>query len=109
MKLSKMELKEKVNAIEALDDDMKISLLEDIEDSYPDDDVVAEMQAKYDAEKAELEAQIANEKVYYEELKAKYKERFLKGEKVKEEIEEKKEEDNEGLEEKNVIDVKDIF
>ena len=107
MKLSKDELKQKISDSITDNDDLVIELLEDIEDSFPSDDLIIQMQAKYDAEKANLEAQIANEKAYYEELKAKYKERFLKG-KEKDPDEKDPDEKNEGLEEKEVIDVKEI-
>lgn len=102
MKLSKEELKTKVSEL-IPDNDIAIQLLEDIEDSFPSDDVISQMQAKYDAEKADLEAQIANEKAYYEDLKLKYKERFLKGEETQTEPK-----DDDGLEEKEVIDIKEI-
>ena len=103
MKLSKEELKKKIDE-KIEDEDLKIELLEDIEDSF-NDEAIKEFEARYQAEKADLEAQIANEKAYIMDLKARYKERFLS----KEETEnEDKKEDIEELEEKEVIDVKEI-
>ena len=87
MKLSKEELKNKVNEL-VQDNDIAIQLLEDIEDSMESGEIdttaLDELQAKFD------------------ELQTKYRERFLKGEEVKEKPTE------EGMEEKEVIDVKEI-
>lgn len=90
MKLSKEELKQKISDSITDNDDLVISLLEDVEDS------MEENSAPDNSELEEL-------KEKYEELKGKYKERFLNG-KEKEDPEEK----DEGLEEKEVIDVKEI-
>ena len=91
MKLSKEELVQKINGL-AIDDEIKITLLEDITDSMeieePDNSEVEEIKAKY------------------EELKEKYKERFLKGSDKSEK--EKEKEDDEELKEEEVIDVKEI-
>lgn len=89
MKLSKEELSAKINELD-IDEEVKISLLEDIADSV---DVEAEPQ-----ENGELEEL----KIKYESLRERYKERFLKG---SDETEEK--EDDE-LKEEEVIDVKEI-
>ena len=86
MKLSKDELISKINGLE-IDDETKISLLEDVTDS---------MEVAPEVDNSELE----EVKAKYEELKAKYKERFLKGDEVatetevveKEEVEEDEEE-----------------
>ena len=91
MKLSKEELKAKVNEL-VTDNEVAIALLEDIEDSMEVADIdtskIDELQAKLN------------------DLQEKYKERFLKGE---ESEEDKKEEDDvKELEEKEVIDVQDI-
>lgn len=102
-KLSKEELKKKIDE-KISDDDLKIELLEDIEDSF-NDEAIKEFEARYEAEKADLEAQIANEKAYIMDLKARYKERFLKGSEEKEDIDES--EDTE-MKEKEVIDIKEI-
>ena len=90
MKLSKEELKQKIDEVIS-DDDLKISLLEDIEDS---------MEVSDDTEKVEKTAydEVVTK---YEELKTKYKERFLKGD-------ESETEEKEELEEEEVIDVKEI-
>lgn len=94
MKLSKEELKKKIDEVVA-DDEIKISLLEDIEDS---------MEVSDESEKVEKTAY--DEVVAkYEELKTKYKERFLKGD---EESAEEKEEDVEEVKEEEVVDVKEI-
>lgn len=93
MKLSKEELKKKIDEL-VQDDEAKISLLEDIEDSLEISD---------DTEKVEKTAydEVVTK---YEELKEKYKERFLKGsDEEKEETEETEE-----LKEKEVIDVNEI-
>ncbi len=91
MKLSKDELKQKVNEL-VTDNDIAIQLLEDIEDSMEVGEVdtakIDELQAKLD------------------DLQEKYKQRFLKGD-DKKESEDKKEVDEE-LEEKEVIDIKEI-
>lgn len=91
MKLSKEELKQKVNEL-VTDNDIAIKLLEDIEDSMEVGEVdtakIDELQAKLD------------------DLQEKYKQRFLKGD-DKKDAEDKKEVDEE-LEEKEVIDIKEI-
>lgn len=91
MKLSKDELKQKVNEL-VTDNDIAIQLLEDIEDSMETGEVdttkIDELQAKLD------------------DLQEKYKQRFLKGDEKKD-AEDKKEVDEE-LEEKEVIDIKEI-
>ena len=91
MKLSKDELKQKVNEL-VTDNDIAIQLLEDIEDSMETGEVdttkIDELQAKFD------------------DLQEKYKQRFLKGD-DKKDAEDKKEVDEE-LEEKEVIDIKEI-
>lgn len=91
MKLSKEELKQKVNEL-VTDNDIAIQLLEDIEDSMEVGEVdttkIDELQTKLD------------------DLQEKYKQRFLKGD-DKKDAEDKKEVDEE-LEEKEVIDIKEI-
>ena len=92
MKLSKEELKSKVNEL-VTDNEIAIQLLEDIEDSMEVGEVdtakIDELQAKLD------------------ELQEKYKQRFLKGD-DKKDAEGKKEEVDEELEEKELIDIKEI-
>lgn len=90
MKLSKQELKQKISDSITDNDDLVISLLEDIEDSMEENSI---------QDNSELE----DLKGKYDDLKAKYKERFLNG-KEKDPEDEK----DEGLEEKEVIDVKEI-
>lgn len=93
MKLSKEDLKKKITEVVA-DEDTQIALLEDIEDSFVDSE---------DGDKVEKTAYDELE-IKYNDLKAKYKERFLKGEEVKED----EKEDGEELKEEEVIDVKEI-
>ena len=87
-KMSKDELISKINGFE-IDDNVKIELMEDVTDSFDGTET----------DNTELE----EVKTKYEELKTKYKERFLKGD----EKEDKKDEVDE-MEEKEVIDVKEI-
>lgn len=92
MKLSKEEMKKKIDE-KITDEDLKIELLEDVEDSFEvsEDETEKVEKTAYDEVVAERD-----------EIKRKYKERFLKGEEVKEE------EDDEELKEEEVIDVKEI-
>lgn len=90
MKLSKEELKAKVNEM-VTDTELAIQLLEDIEDSFEAGNS-DEMQGKID----EIQAK-------YDELLQKYKDRFLNGE-----VEVKEDEEDEELTEEEVIDVKEI-
>ena len=98
--ISKEELIKKVNE-SSLTDDEKISFMEDITDSWSDD-VNEEYRARYEAEKKEMEANIASLEAEAEELKARYKERFLSGEEKKDVIEDVTENKDE------IIDVKEI-
>lgn len=93
-KYSAEELSSRVNELE-LDDDVKISLMEDITDSVSPDE---------SEELASIKAELEKAKSDYEELKEKYKARFLKA--VESDEEEKVE--DEDLEEKEVIDVKEL-
>ena len=100
MKLNKEELKKKVNEI-VTDNDVAIQLLEDIEDSFDesaevDNTKIDELQAKIDEQQSKID-----------ELQEKYKERFLSGNK-EEKTEDKKPEEDDGLEEKDIIDIKEI-
>lgn len=90
MKLSKEELISKINEL-PIDDEIKITLLEDISDSMEVSDT-SEIEAKY------------------EELKTKYKERFLKGTEETEEVKEDESEDEELKEEdeEEIIDINEI-
>ena len=93
-KYSAEELSSRINELE-LDDDVKISLMEDITDSVSPDE---------SEELASVRAELEKAKADYEELKEKYKARFLKA--VESDEEEKVE--DEDLEEKEVIDVKEL-
>ena len=98
MKLSKQELKQRISDSIKDNDELVISLLEDIEDSMPEgsnDDVQMETLKK---EKEELEWK-------YNDIKTRYKERFLAG---VDEIKENPEEKIDEVEEKKVIDVTEI-
>ena len=93
MKLSKEEFKAKIDE-KISDEDLKIELLEDIEDSIDVSD---------DSEKVEKSAydEVVAER---DEIKRKYKERFFKGS----EDESEKEDESEELKEEEIIDVKEI-
>ena len=91
MKLSKEELKQKINDL-AVDDDVKITLLEDVEDSFETTEDNSE----------ELETL----QTKYEELKEKYKSRFLTGKEEDKKEDDKKEEE---LEEQEIVEESDIF
>lgn len=97
MKLSKEELKNKINDTVS-DTDVAISLLEDIEDSFVEGEVD-------DGKIKELEGKLEEAEAKVEELKQKYKERFLKG---NDEVIEEKEDTDEEVEEKEVVDIKEI-
>lgn len=97
-KLTKDELIQKIDSL-SLTDDEKISLMEDISDSF---EVVDN--SELDSVKSELEKALSD----VEDLKAKYKARFLSGE-VKIEDTPTEEVVEEVEEEPEVIDVKDIF
>jgi len=93
MKLSKEDLKKKITEVVA-DEDTQIALLEDIEDSFVESE---------DGDKVEKTAYDELE-IKYNDLKAKYKERFLKTEETKEDDKEEQEE----LTEEEIVDVKEI-
>lgn len=91
MKLSKDELKQKIDE-KISDEDLKIELLEDIEDTIDSSEDETEKVEKtaYDEVVAERD-----------EIKRKYKERFLQGN-------DKEETKDDELKEEEVIDVKEI-
>lgn len=98
MKMSKQELKQRISDSIKDNDELVISLLEDVEDSMSDgsnDDVQMETLKK---ENEEL-------KWKYEDMKTRYKERFLAG---VEEIKGNPEENIEEMEEKEIVDIKEI-
>lgn len=87
------ELNNKINGLE-LDDDSKIALMEDVSDSLTNDE---------SEELSNLRNELETAKQEFLDLKEKYKQRFLSAVETKEEIEEPKD-----LEEKEVIDIKEI-
>lgn len=97
MKLSKQELKQRVSDSIKDNDDLVISLLEDIEDS-----MIENNESVMDETK---QKELEELKWKYEDLKMKYKERFLKGE----ESEDNDKDENPEMNEEEVIDVKEIF
>ena len=98
--ISKEELIKKVNE-SSLTDDEKIAFMEDITDSWSED-VNEEYKAQYEAEKKGMEAEIARLESEAEELKVRYKERFLSGEEKKGIVEDVTENKDE------IIDIKEI-
>lgn len=99
-KLTKEELIQKIDSL-SISDDEKISLMEDISDSMAVTDTT-----ELDSVKAELEKALMD----VEDLKAKYKARFLSGEVMIEDTPaEEVVEEPSAEEEPEVIDVKDIF
>jgi ElaB/YqjD/DUF883 family membrane-anchored ribosome-binding protein len=91
MKLSKEELKAKISE-KVTDPDLSIELLEDVEDSFTEEGEV---------DNTELE----DLKEKYSNLQERYKARFLSG---SEEDEEESKEDVPELEEKEIVDIKEI-
>jgi hypothetical protein len=91
MKLSKEELKTKISE-KVTDPELSIELLEDVEDSFSEEGAV---------DNTELE----DLKEKYSDLQERYKARFLSG---SEEDEEETKEDVPELEEKEVVDIKEI-
>lgn len=92
-KMNLEEFKNKYNEKIVDNDDLLIELFEDVEDSFNESN---------EEELESLKEEIAKKEVEVEELKRKYKERFLTS------TEEKEEEKEEVLEEKEVIDIKEI-
>lgn len=97
MKLSKQELKQRISDAITDNDDLVISLLEDIEDS-----MVENSESVMDETKMK---ELEELKWKYDDLKTKYKERFLKGEEMPED---NTEEDDEGMKKEEVVDIKEI-
>ena len=94
-KLSKEEFIAKIE--EKLPEELKIEFMEDVADSFDGENNSEEIASK-DAEIEKLKAE-------NEELRAKYKERFLKSD---ESEEEKSDEDDDELKEEEIIDVEEI-
>lgn len=94
MKLSKEELKKRISDSITDNDDLVISLLEDIEDSMVEDSNQTIINETLTRENEELKWKLSD-------LSQRYKERFLKGEEIeyKDEIEDKEDE---------VVDIKEI-
>ena len=99
MKLTKTELKQKISDSIPDNEDLVISLLEDIEDSFPEE-VEDNTKELLETKSRELE----DVKMELDEIKTKYKERFLTSNEVSEDSE--TEVVDEGLKEDVV---KDIF
>ena len=93
-KLTKEELSARIDGLE-IDEDVKISLMEDISDS-----ISSEESSELESLRAEIETKVAE----IEDLKRKYKERFMSAVEDKEEVYEETPE----VEEKEVIDIKEI-
>ena len=92
MKLSKKEFKKKLDE-KIQDEDLKIELLEDVEDSFEVEDTTEKVEkSAYDEVVAERD-----------EIKRKYKERFFKTE------EDDETEEPEGMKEEEVFEKEDIF
>lgn len=98
-KYSAEELSSRINELD-LDDEVKISLMEDITDSITNEDSeeVASLKSELDKKQSELDEKTKN----FDELKEKYKSRFLKAD------DEVVDEVKEDLEEKEVIDITEI-
>lgn len=92
-KFSAEELSSRVNDLE-IDDDVKISLMEDITDSISKDE---------SEELATIKSELDKVKEDYESLKEKYKSRFFEAVSTDEE-----KKDDEELKEEEVIDIKEI-
>lgn len=97
MKLSKKELMQRISDL-IEDDEIKISVLEDLEDSIADEGTIENIMDE------ESKREFEELKWKYDDLKRRYKERFLKGsdESVK------KEDVDEEIEDKEVVDIKEI-
>lgn len=94
-KITKDELKSKISEL-VPDTEVAVALLEDVEDSFiePDTSAVDELNEK-----------LTESENKYNDLLEKYKNRFT--EKIEEKTEEKVEEPT-GLQEENIIDVKEV-
>lgn len=93
-RFSKEELNERISNLEGLDDDTKISLMEDISDSFLDDSMYKDLESKYNSKVEE-----------YDELKTKYKERFFNSDDSKD----VKREERKDFEDNEVIDIRSLF
>lgn len=93
MKLTKEELNIKITESD-INDDLKISLLEDINDSFSNDDIIDDLKRQID--------EISSER---DDIKSKYIERFTNNE-IK--INENSIKDLDDIKEKNYIDIQSI-
>lgn len=93
-KFTAEEINGRINDLE-IDEDVKISLMEDITDSF---------EVNNENELNELKSELDSTKEKYEDLQEKYKERFLNPVEFKEE----KVDDKKDLDEKIVIDIREI-
>ena len=100
MKRSKQELKQYVSDSIKDNDDLVISLLEDIEDSMMEEGTDTVINETLKRENEELKWKL-------EDLTARYKERFLKGE-DEEDKEDKEDKKEDGMKEEEIIDIKEI-
>ena len=99
-KLGKDEFNKKYSEKIVDNDDLLIELMEDVSDSIEVGD---------SEELTKLKSELDDLKVKYEDLKEKYKERFLSSEEIKEEVKEELIDPEEDvLEEKEVVDIKEI-
>ena len=96
--ISKKDLKKKVDELD-ISEDNKIELFEDIDDSIKEDTEEKVLKSEYDAVVLERD----NIKKELEDVKHKYKERFLSGEEVK-----ALNTEDEEIKEEKYIDVKEI-
>ena len=99
-KLGKDDFNKKYSEKIVDNDDLLIELMEDVSDSIEVGD---------SEELTKLKSELDDLKVKYEDLKEKYKERFLSSEEIKEEVKEELIDPEEDvLEEKEVVDIKEI-
>ena len=97
-KLSLDEFKNKYNEKIVDNDDLLIELMEDATDSFSSDEAIKNLEAEI----ATKEAEIAEKEAEIDDLKRRYKERFLTS---NEEATEEKEEE---LKEENILDIREI-
>lgn len=98
--VTKQELLETVNSAD-MSDEIKIKLMEDITDSF-DEEAINKQRADYEADKAEMEAEIACIKADLEAAKQRYKDRFLEGSATAQDVTDVAEN------EEKIVDVKEI-
>lgn len=99
--VTKQELLETVNSAD-MSEDIKIKLMEDITDSF-DEEAINKQKADYEADKANMEAEIAMIKADLEAAKQRYKDRFLEGGSTAPDVTEDVTENEE-----KIVDIKEI-